>query len=77
MAACGSSPPSRRSSSTGPRRPRWRALANGAASAAPEQGGFIGTDDVSLLERLGLRVKVVPAPGTNLKVTTPEDWARL
>ena len=47
------------------------------AFAAASRDAFIGTDDVSLLERLGLRVKVVPATSTNLKVTTPEDWARL
>ena len=47
------------------------------AFAAAAREGFIGTDDVSLLERLGLRVKVVPATSANLKVTTPEDWARL
>ncbi|HXC17115.1 MAG TPA: IspD/TarI family cytidylyltransferase [Holophagaceae bacterium] len=47
------------------------------AFAAAAREGFIGTDDVALLERLGLRVKVVPASSANLKVTTPEDWARL
>jgi 2-C-methyl-D-erythritol 4-phosphate cytidylyltransferase len=38
--------------------------------------GFQGTDDVSLLEAMGRRVKLVPAPASNLKLTTPEDWAR-
>lgn len=38
--------------------------------------GFVGTDDVSLLERLGLAVKLVPSPSSNLKLTTPEDWDR-
>ena len=47
------------------------------AFAAASRDAFIGTDDVSLLERLGLRVKVVPATSANLKVTTPEDWGRL
>lgn len=47
------------------------------AFAAAARDGFTGTDDVSLLERLGFQVKVVPAPSSNLKVTTPEDWARL
>jgi 2-C-methyl-D-erythritol 4-phosphate cytidylyltransferase len=37
---------------------------------------FQGTDDVSLLEAQGLRVKLVPSPASNLKLTTPEDWAR-
>lgn len=35
--------------------------------------GFIGTDDASLVERLGVRVKVVCGSYDNLKVTTPED----
>ena len=36
--------------------------------------GIAGTDDVSLLESLGLRVKLVASPASNLKLTTPEDW---
>ncbi len=32
------------------------------------------TDDVALLERLGFRVKLIPSPASNLKITTPEDW---
>ncbi len=40
------------------------------------ESGFQGTDDVSLLEALGLRVKLVPSPSTNLKITTPADWER-
>jgi len=46
------------------------------AFAWAESTGFQGTDDVSLLEALGLRVRLVPSPSTNLKLTTPEDWAR-
>ncbi|MDF2635646.1 MAG: 2-C-methyl-D-erythritol 4-phosphate cytidylyltransferase [Pelosinus sp.] len=38
-----------------------------------EQEGFIGTDDASLVERLGVKVKVVCGCYDNLKVTTPED----
>jgi len=38
--------------------------------------GFIATDDASLLEAMGLRVRVIPAPASNLKLTTPEDWYR-
>jgi len=34
---------------------------------------FRGTDDVSLIERLGKRVKIVPANFKNIKVTYPED----
>lgn len=40
------------------------------------QGGYEGTDDVSLLESMGLRVRIIPSPSSNLKLTTPEDWAR-
>ncbi len=38
--------------------------------------GFIATDDVALLEAMGCRVLLVPSPASNLKITTPEDWAR-
>jgi 2-C-methyl-D-erythritol 4-phosphate cytidylyltransferase len=38
--------------------------------------GLDATDDVSLLEALGLRVKLVLSPPANLKLTTPEDWDR-
>ena len=31
------------------------------------------TDDASLVEAMGGTVRVVPAPGANLKVTTPLD----
>ncbi len=34
---------------------------------------FIGTDEASLLERIGIPVHIVPAPSTNFKITTPED----
>lgn len=34
---------------------------------------FIGTDEASLLERIGIPVHIVPAPNTNFKITTPED----
>lgn len=35
--------------------------------------GYIGTDDASLVERLGIQVKIVPGSYDNLKITTPED----
>ncbi len=38
--------------------------------------GFEATDDVALLEALGLRVLLVPSPASNLKITTPDDWNR-
>lgn len=37
---------------------------------------FSGTDDASLLEVRGLRVLAVPSSPANIKITTPEDWAR-
>ncbi len=41
------------------------------AQAAAE--GFLGTDDASLVERLGVPVHLVRGEYSNLKVTTPED----
>lgn len=35
--------------------------------------GFLGTDDASLVERLGMPVKMVTGSYRNLKITTPED----
>ena len=35
--------------------------------------GFYGTDDASLVERLGHAVAIVPGEYTNIKITTPED----
>ncbi|MBC7345965.1 MAG: 2-C-methyl-D-erythritol 4-phosphate cytidylyltransferase [Clostridia bacterium] len=37
--------------------------------------GFLGTDDASLVERLGHPVRVVPGSYLNLKITTREDLA--
>ena len=34
---------------------------------------FLGTDDSSLVERLGIKVKIVQSDYSNIKVTTPED----
>jgi len=34
---------------------------------------FYGTDDVSLVEKLGVKPKIVPANSKNIKVTYPED----
>jgi 2-C-methyl-D-erythritol 4-phosphate cytidylyltransferase len=44
------------------------------AFRSAEEAGFTGTDDASLLERLGLSVKLIPSPSSNMKLTTPEDW---
>lgn len=35
--------------------------------------GFIGTDDASLVERLGKKVHILPGAYTNIKITTLED----
>ena len=35
--------------------------------------GFLGTDDSTLVERLGVPVKIVAGSYCNLKITTPED----
>jgi 2-C-methyl-D-erythritol 4-phosphate cytidylyltransferase len=37
------------------------------------QGKFTGTDDASLVERLGQAVSLIPGDYGNLKITTPED----
>lgn len=49
----------------------WREVFDWAAGT-----GFQGTDDVALLEATGHRVKMIPSPSTNLKLTTPADWER-
>ena len=45
------------------------------ASALSE--GFVGTDDSSLIERLGGRVLVVEGKRDNIKLTMPEDYMML
>lgn len=40
---------------------------------AAEREGFAGTDDASLVERVGGRVRCIDSPRDNLKVTVPED----
>ena len=47
------------------------------AHAAALSDGFVGTDDSSLIERLGGRVLVVEGPRDNLKPTVPEDYELL
>lgn len=37
--------------------------------------GYLGTDDAALVERLGIRVKIVQGSYCNIKITTPEDIA--
>ncbi len=43
------------------------------AYAKAIEDGFIGTDDASLVERLGERVHILPGAYANIKITTPED----
>ncbi|MCI3923321.1 2-C-methyl-D-erythritol 4-phosphate cytidylyltransferase [Paenibacillus sp. TRM 82003] len=38
-----------------------------------EAEGYLGTDDASLVERIGVRVKIAEGDYRNLKVTTPDD----
>ena len=45
------------------------------ALAAARRDGFTGTDESSLLERLGLPVRVVAGNSENIKITMPEDLA--
>ena len=47
------------------------------AHAAALSDGFVGTDDSSLIERLGGRVLVVEGPRDNIKLTVPEDFQLL
>jgi len=44
-----------------------------AAYESAEADGFYGTDDASLVERMGMDVRMVPGDPDNIKVTTPED----
>jgi 2-C-methyl-D-erythritol 4-phosphate cytidylyltransferase len=43
------------------------------AHASARQDGFSGTDDASLVERLGETVKIIPGSHSNIKITHPED----
>ncbi len=47
------------------------------AHAAALADGFVGTDDSSLIERLGGRVLVVEGKRDNIKLTVPEDYLLL
>jgi len=47
------------------------------AHAAALADGFVGTDDSSLIERLGGRVLIVEGPRNNIKLTVPEDYLML
>jgi 2-C-methyl-D-erythritol 4-phosphate cytidylyltransferase len=43
------------------------------AHAEAAAAGFVGTDDVSLVERLGVDVHVIDGDASNLKITTKHD----
>ena len=47
------------------------------AHAAALSDGFVGTDDSSLIERLGGNVLVVEGPRDNMKLPVPEDFEML
>ncbi|SHJ85796.1 2-C-methyl-D-erythritol 4-phosphate cytidylyltransferase [Malonomonas rubra DSM 5091] len=50
---------------------RYQLFAEAFASA--DAAGFLGTDDASLLERIGKTVAILAGDYRNIKVTTPED----
>lgn len=54
-----------------PQGARCELLQRAYSEAAQE--GFCGTDDASLLERIGQQVAIVAGDYRNIKVTTPED----
>ena len=43
------------------------------AHSRATEDGFVGTDDASLVERMGGKVHILPGSYTNIKITTPED----
>lgn len=43
------------------------------ANHQAEADGFLGTDDSSLVERIGVKVHIVESDYRNIKLTTPED----
>lgn len=51
----------------------FRAQSLRAAYAAAEADGFVGTDDASLVERMGDALAMVAGPRDNVKITVPED----
>jgi 2-C-methyl-D-erythritol 4-phosphate cytidylyltransferase len=54
----------------------FRAALLREAHEKARRDGVVGTDDASLVERLGHPVGVVPGLAQNLKITTPEDLRR-
>jgi 2-C-methyl-D-erythritol 4-phosphate cytidylyltransferase len=43
------------------------------AYAKAAEDGFLGTDESFLVERIGVKVKLIPGSLYNIKITTPED----
>jgi 2-C-methyl-D-erythritol 4-phosphate cytidylyltransferase len=43
------------------------------AHARAKKDNFSGTDDASLVERIGTTVKIIPGSRSNIKITHPED----
>lgn len=43
------------------------------AMASARRDGFVGTDEASLVERMGRTVKIIAGDDRNIKITTPED----
>ncbi len=43
------------------------------AHAAAKEDRYYGTDDASLVERIGEKVRMIAGSGENMKITTPED----
>jgi 2-C-methyl-D-erythritol 4-phosphate cytidylyltransferase len=54
---------------------RYPLLARALSKATED--GFVGTDEASLVERLGAPVRIVPGSEQNLKVTALEDLERV
>lgn len=51
----------------------FRAEVYRRAHAAAARDGIVVTDDAALVERLGMRVRVIPGDPTNIKITTAAD----
>ena len=51
----------------------FRAEVYRRAHAAATRDGVLATDDAALVERLGVRVRVIPGDLTNIKITTAAD----
>lgn len=46
-----------------------------SAMASARRDGFVGTDEASLVERIGGRVTIMEGDSRNIKITTPADLA--